>query len=366
MLKKFAVTNFKGFRDRIELDLSKPRSYEFNDYALRDGIIKDAIIYGPNGSGKSNLGLAVFDIINHLSTRMKMPQYYVSSVYAGAPDRPMYFEYTFLFDGNDLEYRYAKNSKSVLIEEELLEDGKTVFRRDGSSFFLDQEEFPMVPEKLEVLRENSNNISIINNLLISYPLDKNHYLNRLTSFVDSMLWFRSLEERGFMGLKTQSEILEEFIIDNNLTDDFSAFLSEVSGQSYTFVPPQKGDRLLICRIGDSSVPFDAVRSTGTSSLTLLYYWLNNLNGASLVFIDNFDALYHYSVSTAACRRLFSLDCQVILASHNTWLMTNELLRPDCNFLLENNAIRPLSDCTDRELRLGHNIEKMYRGRAFNT
>ena len=46
MLKKFAVTNFRGFANRIEWDLSNPSNYEFSQYAIKDGIIKNAIIYG--------------------------------------------------------------------------------------------------------------------------------------------------------------------------------------------------------------------------------------------------------------------------------------------------------------------------------
>lgn len=49
---------------------------------------------------------------------------------------------------------------------------------------------------------------------------------------------------------------------------------------------------------------------------------------------------------------------------NTFLMTNDLLRPDCNFVMKDNEVRPICDRTDKDLRLGHNIEKLYRGGAF--
>ena len=59
----------------------------------------------------------------------------------------------------------------------------------------------------------------------------------------------------------------------------------------------------------------------------------------------------------AYKTLFRRDCQVFLSSHNTSLMANELLRPDCNFILNSNRIKPLCDCTEKELRFGHNTEK---------
>ena len=52
MLVKFAVTNYRGFANRIEWDLSKPSNYSFNTFAIKDGIIKNDIVYGPNGSDK--------------------------------------------------------------------------------------------------------------------------------------------------------------------------------------------------------------------------------------------------------------------------------------------------------------------------
>ncbi len=64
MLVKFAVTNYRGFAQRIEWDLSKPSNYSFNTFAIKNGIIKNGILYGPNGSGKSNFALSLFDIVN--------------------------------------------------------------------------------------------------------------------------------------------------------------------------------------------------------------------------------------------------------------------------------------------------------------
>ena len=89
-----------------------------------------------------------------------------------------------------------------------------------------------------------------------------------------------------------------------------------------------------------------------------------MNEASFVFIDEFDAFYHFKLAFEVCKLLFSLNCQVFTSSHNTYLMTNDLLRPDCNFIVSDNKIKPLSECTDKELRFGHNIEKLFRGDAF--
>lgn len=43
MLVKFAVTNYRGFSERIEWDLSRPSNYSFNEYAIKDGVIKTGL-----------------------------------------------------------------------------------------------------------------------------------------------------------------------------------------------------------------------------------------------------------------------------------------------------------------------------------
>ena len=46
MLIKFAVKNYRGFTNKIEWDLSHPSSYSFNTGAIKDGVVKNGIIYG--------------------------------------------------------------------------------------------------------------------------------------------------------------------------------------------------------------------------------------------------------------------------------------------------------------------------------
>ena len=69
MLKKFRVSNFKSFEKDFEFDLSDINGYEFNKDCIKNGIVNNALIYGHNGVGKSNLGLAIFDIIGHLTDK---------------------------------------------------------------------------------------------------------------------------------------------------------------------------------------------------------------------------------------------------------------------------------------------------------
>lgn len=111
-------------------------------------------------------------------------------------------------------------------------------------------------------------------------------------------------------------------------------------------------------------------STGVRSLTLFYYWIQSIrfsdNPPSLLFIDEFDAFYHLNLSENLVKELKKCNSQIILTTHNTSLMSNKLLRPDCYFLMYKDGINSLADSTDKEIREAHNIEKMYRAGAFNA
>ena len=43
----------------------------------------------------------------------------------------------------------------------------------------------------------------------------------------------------------------------------------------------------------------------------------------------------------------------------------DLMRPDCYLVLDGGKVKSFSDATGRELRQGHNIEKMYRNGEFD-
>ena len=56
-------------------------------------------------------------------------------------------------------------------------------------------------------------------------------------------------------------------------------------------------------------------------------------------------------------------CQTVFTTHNTSIMTNDLLRPDCYFIMSDQVVKPMYQFTQKELRKAHNLERMYRAGA---
>lgn len=85
-----------------------------------------------------------------------------------------------------------------------------------------------------------------------------------------------------------------------------------------------------------------------------------------MFIDEFDAFYHYELAESIVKLLEKMpQTQVILTSHNTNLLTNRIMRPDCYFILSDNKLTSFANATNRELREGHNLEKLYKSGEFD-
>lgn len=124
MLKFFAVENFRGFQDRLEFDFKAGR-YDFNPDAERNGFVKNAIVYGTNGIGKSALGLALFDIILHLTDKRPFePKRLLPYRNLNRGNEPASFKYVLDFDGDEVVYEYRKLNPVVLEWECLAVNGE--------------------------------------------------------------------------------------------------------------------------------------------------------------------------------------------------------------------------------------------------
>lgn len=367
MLKKFSATNFKGFKDKITLDIGTPSNYSFNSEVIENGCITKGIIYGINSCGKSNLGLAIFDIITHLTEKQKLLGNY--DFYLNMSGRKSFaeFEYTFVFDGHEVVYKYSKMDVNSLKSESLSIDGKEVIFFD----FPTRDGFTLLEgsDTLNVSIRNESPISRVkyvnSNSILADNL-QNQVFKKFIDFVDRMLLFYSLDSRGYEGFMNGSESIAEGIVNSGKVKDFQEFLKENDIDYELYGYEVDGRKAIYCHFDNKDADFFKIASTGTRSLALFYYWYIRMEKASFVFIDEFDAFYHYELSESVQKRLRRITgVQVFTTTHNTDLMSNDLLRPDCYFLLENNSIKAISELTEKELRQAHNLQKMYKAGAFN-
>ncbi len=380
MLKKFTLKNFKNFKDEISIDFENTAGYQFSTDCITDGTISKMLIYGRNATGKTNLGKALIDIC---TTMFGGRRYADSGMFLNADsiDEAAAFSYEFRFENRELVYRYARFSNQELRDEELIIDRKTIFSCDFENNKFDFENLKYINAETanidrylqsvdiggeEVLEEPK--LPFLRWLISNVALSNDSILIKLANYARRMLMITA----GSVMLRfprSMNDTFYELIEDPNRLKDLEDFLNEMGIECKLVLQKlPDGQRELYFK-HKRLVPFYETASSGTLALVDLYRRLIPRNWApSFIYLDEFDAFYHYEMSEKVInffKRRYP-KCQIIMTSHSTNLMTNRLMRPDCLFVLSSTGtLTAFCNATERELREGHNLEKMYISGEFD-
>lgn len=370
MLKKFKVKGFTSFKDELTFDLSSPNAYAFHPECVNNGIVRSVVIHGKNGVGKSNLGLAIFDIFEQLTDFKVDDSLYRTYLNAELPDDTgmAEFEYTFGFEGNEVVYSYGKTSLHDFVYECLSINGNEIIssnRRSGNTFTC---KLPGTETLRNTVSDNS--ISVLKYIKANTERDnstENKVFDSLFEFVSRMLYFKCLHFNTYIAEPPKNNNFLSDIIEADKVGEFETFLRDCGIECNLGVEGEGKRRTIVNIYGSKAYPLSEVWSTGTNSLSLFFCWtMRMLAGkVSFLFIDEFDAFYHYSLSRTVIRYLKDIPpLQFAVTTHNPATISTSLLRPDCYFIMDKSGLLPLSARTDRELREAHNLEKMYKANAF--
>lgn len=367
MLKKFIVENFKGFKEPLVFDLTA-REYAFNRNLAINGIVNKAIVYGKNGIGKSCLGIAIFDIVRHLTDKEKMPvQYLVNyiNLESGLPHAR--FQYYFQFDDDEIIYEYEKKDPDNLVYEKLWFNQDQVL--NFHYYDREQEVDKSLCGDLNIELVD-NKLSVLKYIYRNTPTNYHPLLTQMMQFCEKMLWYRGLSDGNvFCGFSNGGAFLTEMLYESGKIHEFEQFLEENEVYYRLKFINDNGVHQLMALFdgGKRMAPFMSLASTGTLSLLLFFVWrISSFDKISFLFIDEFDAFFHFESARMIVRQLNKVKSfQSVLTSHNTYLMQNRLTRPDCCFIMTHNKITSLFNSTDKEIREAHNLEKMYVNGVFD-
>ncbi len=378
MLKRFKVTNYKNFKNTLVVDFGKVGGYQFSTDCITNKTISKLFIFGRNATGKTNLGYALYDIVSCLDDSPFLKRQNKYFLNADSEELFAEFVYTFQFENDEIVYSYKKDNTTELKEEEMYLNGRKVFTCDFSINKLVYVDLSIVNAEtvkldryMEALEsntteeaENNKTLPFFRWLTANAALTSDSVLLKLYNFVRRMriapanqLGFGPVASRVFFDSLENKEALR----------DFEAFLNIMGVECELVCKKLPDGQNELYFKHKTLIPFSETASSGTLALTTLYRRLQSMRLASFVYLDEFDAFYHYEMAENVVRYIKHAypNCQVVFTTHNTNLMSTHLLRPDCVCILSRaGTLTPLCDATPRELREGHNLEKMFISGEF--
>ena len=362
MLKKFTVSNFKNFKDEISLDFSKIGEYSFNMDSL-----SMRLIYGRNATGKTNFGTALLDIKILLYGMFRNDENSVL-INADSQKDTAKFIYEFKFGSDEVIYKYSRFSNTELCDEELYINGEAIIKCDFKNSKFDFQGLSIISAETVNTNRYVNKDEMDN----EYVLPFLRWLINNTAFSDDSVLIQLFEYVRKMDMITVGHDLLysnrnffENLKNPAYLHNFEDFLNLMGIECKLVLQELPDGQVELYFSQNKLVPFYSTASSGTLALTSLYQKI--VSNLSLICLDDFAAFYHYEMAEKLICYFKDKypECQFIMTSHNTNLMTNKIMRPDCLFILSSKGtLTALCDATERELREGHNLEKMYISGEF--
>lgn len=378
MLKKFEIRNYKNFKDTLTIDFDDIGGYQFNTNCLFDNMISKMLLYGRNATGKTNLGSAILDIA--LSPFTLIHYDFSTFLNADSSEDSAKFLYIFKFNNDLIEYSYEKQSMSQYTSEKLVLNNITIF---DFNYSINQYNF-----------ENLDKISAETIIVDRFIQAKNEELSEETETEPIISFLRWLFANAVFPADSSMNEMRNYISKMRLITISSLLKQRIIARKDVFFETLEGENLknledflngmgVECELETKKlpdgqhelyfkkkklVPFFENASSGTLVLFNIYRRIIPLmQNISFCYLDEFDAFFHYEMSERFLNYFKEKfpKCQMIYTTHNTNLMSNSLMRPDCLFILSRKGkVTPLNKATRRELREGHNLEKMYISGEF--
>lgn len=361
MLIQFSFKNYKSFRDEATLDLSAAKMTEFSDRVVSEGndkILPMAAIYGANASGKSNIYNAfgymadyVIESFKYGDEEEKFEEYRPTPFLfdSVSKDAESSFEVYFTIPGDKAEktYNYGFCVDRHGVTEEWLNVKAKTARKYASVFYRSTEEDTLDLSGLPKSSRDNIQVALEKQVLI-VSLGAKLKVNKCKDIRD---WFMANEFADFGDPFTNfflSRRLPKGFIDDNsvqkkVIEYFASFDEHIKDFEIEKLPHGADSKEETYKISSLHKKIDSdtfaaiplsMESAGTLKMFALYPELQDvLEKGSVFFIDELNARLHpllvrNFLLTFLNPEINTRHAQLIFTTHDTWQLSNQLLRRD--------------------------------------
>ncbi|MEQ8156419.1 MAG: ATP-binding protein [Clostridiaceae bacterium] len=398
MLIQFNFKNFKSFREEATLDLSATKMTEFSDRVVTIGsekVLPVAAIYGANASGKSN----VYNAFEYMS------EYAVNSFKYGDEEEKFeeYRPTPFLFDSTSVDaessfevyftlpddkteksYNYGFCVGKEGVTEEWLNVKAKTARKYSPVFYRSKDTLDLAG-----LPKNSrDNIQVaLEKQVLIVSLGAKLKISKCKAvrdwfFANEFADFGDVVTNFFMSRRLPRNFVKDKNEQNKVIKYFSSFDEHIKDFRIERVPQEGDSKEETYRINSLHKKIDSdemaeiplgTESAGTLKMFALYPELQDvLKKGSVFFIDELNARLHpllvrNFLLTFLNPEINTNHAQLIFTTHDTWQLSNQLLRRDEVWFVEKDdqgisTLYSLADFVDEDgarIRKDESYEKNY-------
>lgn len=361
MLLQFNFKNFKSFRDEASLDLSAAKMTEFSDRVVSEGndkILPMAAIYGANASGKSNIYNAfeymadyVVESFKYGDEEEKFEEYRPTPFLfdSVSNDAESSFEVYFTIPGDKAEktYNYGFCVDRHGVTEEWLNSKAKTARKYTSIFYRSTEENTLDLSGLPKSSRDNIQVALEKQVLIVSLGAK----LKVTKCKDIRDWFMANEfadfgdpfTNFFLSRRLPKGFVDDASVQKKVIEYFASFDEHIKDFEIEKLPHDADSKEETYKISSLHKKIDSdtfaaiplsMESAGTLKMFALYPELQDvLEKGSVFFIDELNARLHpllvrNFLLTFLNPEINTKHAQLIFTTHDTWQLSNQLLRRD--------------------------------------
>lgn len=376
MLTKITLDNFKSFKNKTVVDLTKTNYTILPQNVADNGVLKGCIFVGANASGKSTIILAVKLLLDLLFSERNINSGMFLCMFGDTNKYSLSYE--FLIENKTIGYSFEVDVAKKMISESLYIDNELLLQRmglsaksyiaDSNGVNYDEEDVGKDSLFLRTLYFNTKFAS--NSTLGSWMdcLKKSFYVNmfkgEIVSYGKRDMTIATYLDNG--GCDVINNFFDEYNFEQKVE-----FVHSTSGGKISFVAGEDEDvkAVFFKRKGiEVPIPFFEESLGNQNLLRILPVFLSAINNGGMLLIDEFSSGFHNELESLLVRYFMEKanHAQMLFVSHSTNLLSNSILRPDQEYSVEfqdqnGSTVKRFSS---EQPRSAQNIEKMYVSGVF--
>ena len=364
MLTKITLDNFKSFKNKTVVDLTKTNYTILPQNVADNGVLKGCVFVGANASGKSTIILAVKLLLDLLFSERNINSGMFLCMFGDTNKYSLSYE--FLIENKTISYSFEVDVAKKMISESLYIDNELLLQRmglsaksyiaDSNGINYDEEDVGKDSLFLRTLYFNTKFAS--NSTLGSWMdyLKKSFYVNmfkgEIVSYGKRDMTIATYLDNG--GCDVINNFFDEYNFEQKVE-----FVHRTSGGKISFVAGEDEDvkTVFFKRKGiEVPIPFFEESLGNQNLLRILPVFLSAINNGGMLLIDEFSSGFHNELESLLVRYFME----------KTNLLSNSILRPDQEYSVEfqdqnGSTVKRFSS---EQPRSAQNIEKMYVSGVF--